>query len=253
MRAAIAAWYDLVWWKVCGSLTCRFWKFILSLWLNISYEVLFLDISSIRSPAQVVLEIWEHQWILKVQLVPQWSLRPSESIVELLPVSFWNSTFDFMWLATIDFEEKFWKVKHRFANTLMKRCLEKITVLFCVFFWETRQQTIDKPFSGGFCGLVCSVEHCSSDVVAVTLKCRTAVLFWPKHGPSEFYGAFSNCIHIYTCTLSTLYKCTYIIYTCMIIRWFMIHIWLWVLLRYFVCALWILNITQSRAFTMLTG
>lgn len=40
-------------------------------------------------------------------------MRTSESIVELLQVSLWNSTFDFMWLATIDlgdFEEKFWKV-----------------------------------------------------------------------------------------------------------------------------------------------
>ena len=46
---------------------------------------------------------------------------------------------------------------------------------FCQHFNETMSEKSEqpgKPFSGGFCGLVCSVEHCSSNVVAVTLTYR---------------------------------------------------------------------------------
>lgn len=218
MRAAIAAWYDLVWWKVSGSLTCRFWKFIFILviehflWSFVLQHFFYqkpctgcsgnLKASVDSQGATCATMIVETAFSYK-------GMRTSESIVELLQVSLWNSTFDFMWLATIDlgdFEEKFWKVLpfcQHFNETMSE--MSEHFVLFR-FFLATRQPVLRWLLrSRLFCGAL--QQQCGSshfDLRKDWMKCRAFLMIHKKKtqtwdhlnftGISQLYAY----IHMYT-------------------------------------------------------
>lgn len=139
MRAAIAAWYDLVWWKVCGSLICRFWKLIFILVIEHFLWSFFLEHFFYQKPctgcsgnlkasvdsqgATCATMIVETPFSCK-------GMCTSESIVELLLSLFMELNFWFH-VTCNDRPWRLWRKVlegfFRFANTLMKRCLKSLS------------------------------------------------------------------------------------------------------------------------------